>query len=414
VESHSIVCKKYGITSISNFIGQDKTVFLRVDFNVPVDINHSIADDFRIKSSIQTIEFLLEQNATVIIVSHFGDPVTPSDKINLSFSNIIDEISRILNCEIQLIRSQNLTEVASAVENFKSIKKCGDRQLLMLDNIRFFPEEISNSEDFAHKILETLKIDAYINDAFPVCHRRHMSVVAIPKIIKEKYAGFSLLHELSMIEQIIGHAFRSQSIITAIIGGKKVKTKISLLQNLAKKVQNIIIVGGMANTFLKALGYNIGNSFYEHEMLDIASQIMRQSKVLLPSDVICKSLNNEIKICAINEDIDGEICDIGPETNKLIDRVISQSEFVIWNGPAGIFEDKRFAEGTKRIAQSLASNKCATIVGGGDTVSAIDSNMRLKIDHISNGGGAFITLLEGDILPGISALNIRSDITLIK
>ncbi len=408
MESHSIVCKKYGIEPISNFIGKDKTVFLRVDFNVPVDINHSIADDFRVKSSIQTIEFLLERNAKIIIVSHFGDPTTQSDKTNLSFTNIINKISKILNCGIQLIKSEDLNEIGNAVDNFRSAKKSGDRKLLMLDNIRFFPEEISNSEDFAGKMLGALKIDTYVNDAFPVCHRNHMSVVAIPKNIKEKYAGFSLLHELAMIEKIIGNAFRSRSIITAIIGGKKVKTKTSLLQNLAKKVQNIVIVGGMANTFLKALGYDVGKSFYEPEMLGVASQIMKESTVLLPSDVICKSVNDDVKICSINDEIDGEICDIGPKTNKLIDQVIAQSDFVIWNGPAGIFEDKRFSDGTNKIAESLANNKCITIVGGGDTASAINkTGIRSKIDHISNGGGAFIGLLEDDILPGIEALNIN-------
>jgi phosphoglycerate kinase len=241
-----------------------------------------------------------------------------------------------------------------------------------------------------------------------VCHRNHASVVAIPNIIKEKYAGFSLIYELAMIEKTIGNAFQSNSIITLIIGGKKVSSKTSLLQNLAKKVQNIVIVGGMANTFMKASGKNIGTSFYEPEMLSMASQIMQSFKVLLPYDVVCKNINNEIKIYSTQDNFDGDICDIGPETNKLIDKVVSESDFVIWNGPAGIFEDKRFAEGTNKIAESLANNNCISIVGGGDTAAAINKNdIKAKIDHISNGGGAFISLLEDDILPGIESLRTK-------
>ncbi len=387
---YSEICKKYKIKSLIDLIGKE-TVFLRVDFNVPIDKNGKIVDDLRIRGSRDTIELLLKQELDIILVSHLGDPKSGfSDEF--SFKRVQKQIERILGSNITLSIGKNLDEIATELEKFRFRKE--KRQLFMIDNIRFFHDEKLNNLEFAKDLIKKLKIDHYINDAFSVSHRKHASVVAIPSMMVSKFAGFSLLYELYMLDSILADAFHPGKIITAILGGKKVETKMLLLRNLANRVDNLVIVGGMANTFLKARGVDIGNSFYETEMLDIANEI---ENVVLPIDFIDEKCN------VVTQLKDKKICDVGPLSLDLIADIISQSDVVVWNGPAGICEDDRFAQGTNKIAKSIAKHSIKSVIGGGDTAAVI-RQLNLKIDHISSGGGAFIVWLENKNLIGIDSI----------
>lgn len=398
----SEVCRKYRILPLSDSSHEGKVVLLRVDFNVPLDENNLIADNSRVKSAKKSIDFLLKQNSKVIIISHLGDPKTPEDEKKLSFRKIVDKLGVVLGCDIYLAKGKNLKEIGQELENLE----VDGRRVFLLDNIRFFQGEKSNDEGFASELIKNLKIDFYVNDAFPVCHRAHASISAIPKLLDKKYAGFDLLNELAMLEKTCSKAFKGD--VTAIVGGKKVVTKALLLQKLAAKVQNIIIVGGMANTFLKASGADIGSSFFEPEMLEVASQMMASNKVLIPLDVLCENQSGEIITVKTKDITKGHIGDIGPETNRLIDQIINKSELVIWNGPAGICEDERFSGGTKGIAESIVRSPCVSVIGGGDTAAIVNKmDLKDKIDYISKGGGAFIAWLENSAMPGIEALKLK-------
>lgn len=390
-------CEKYHIHSIAEIdIVSDKICLIRVDFNVPLSNNSTILDNFRIKNSIPTIDFLLENNGIVLLISHLGDPKSVKD--SLSFSPLIEQIEVILNCQIHLLVGQNLQDIGLQLDKGKVSR--GKRTVFMLDNIRHFTEEKNNDYTFANELIKQLQINCYVNDAFSVSHREHTSVVAIPSIIEKKFAGLSLVHELEMLELTLGNRFKTKSKITAIIGGKKVATKLLLLNSLAKKVQNLVIVGGMANTMLKARGIDIGKSFYEPHMLANALEI---NHCILPIDFInqkCDVVTN------VNENM--SIYDIGPQSINLIDSIISTSDLVLWNGPAGVYEDERFAVGSIAIAQSINKYKVKAIIGGGDTVAVINRLNIIDNIYISTGGGAFIAWLENENLPGIMAL---SDIT---
>ena len=386
------ICKKYGIRPVSN-IGsiEDKVVIVRVDFNVPLDLNGRITDSFRVKNSIDTIYFLLERGAKVVLMSHLGDPKSVDEA--MSFGSIIDQLEEALGCKIQLSAGKALDEIGKEFSQF-TVER-GVRQVFLLDNIRCFPGEKSNDHAFVNEVIRQLKVDYYVNDAFSVCHRKHGSVVGIPSLVEESFAGLSLVTELDKLEGVIGDSFNSDKIVTAIIGGKKVETKLLLLKSLAKKVKNLVIVGGMANTFLKARGVDIGKSFYEPEMLDAALKI---DNVILPVDFVDQDGNITCELTG-----DRAAYDIGPESLKLIDSIISKSDVVIWNGPAGVYEDERFVAGSNGIASSIAKHKVKSLVGGGDTVSVVNK-LGVKVDHISTGGGAFISWLEDENLPGINSL----------
>ena len=387
-------CEKYHIKPISDLHNISSKIFLiRVDFNVPISKAGVILDIFRIKNSIPTIDFLLKNNAIVILTSHLGDP--KSAEAALSFRPLIEQIEVILNCEIHLLVEQNLQDIGKQLERCKV--STGARKVLMLDNIRRFPGEKTNDYTFANELFKKLQIDFYVNDAFSVSHRKHASVVAMPSIIKQKFAGLSLVHELEMLDLTLGNAFKSQTKITAIIGGKKVATKLLLLRSLAKKVQNLVIVGGMANTFLKAQGVDIGQSFYEPDMLTAALEI---NHCILPIDFV--NQNSEI-IANITDNM--AIYDIGPKSLELIDSIISKSDLILWNGPAGVYEDERFAVGSNAIAQSINKHKVKAVVGGGDTIAIINKLNMTNNMHISSGGGAFIAWLEDENLPGIMAIS---------
>ena len=387
------ICDQYHIQSISELNTISNKVFLvRVDFNIPIDNDGIILDSFRIKNSIPTIDFLLKKNAIVILVSHLGDPKSSQDK--LSFSPLIDQIERILDCKVLLLKG-DITELGNDMNQYKI--DIDSRTIFMLDNIRYFQGEKNNDYIFANELIKQLKVDYYVNDAFSVSHREHASIIAIPSIVEKKFAGLSLLHELDMLESTLGNAFKNHTKITAIIGGKKVATKLLLLQSLAKKVDNLVIVGGMANTFLKAQGVDIGQSFYEPDMLEQSLEI---KNYILPIDFVNQD-------CEITTNItkNMSIYDIGPQSVKLIDTIISQSDLVLWNGPAGVYEDERFASGSISIAHSIVQHQVKAIIGGGDTAAIINQLNITKNIYISTGGGAFISWLENNNLPGVVAIS---------
>jgi phosphoglycerate kinase len=390
------VCEKYHITPISDLQNISSKIFLvRVDFNVPIGNTGIILDSFRIKNSIPTIDFLLKNNAIVILISHLGDPKSPNE--TLSFSPLIEQMEIMLNCQIHLLVEHNLQVIGDQIDKHKT--DIGQRKVFLLDNIRHFPEEKTNDSTFANAFVNQLRINFYVNDAFSVSHRKHTSVVAIPSIMERKFAGLALVRELEMLESTLGNAFNSQTKITAIIGGKKVATKLLLLKSLTKKVHNLVIVGGMANTFLKARGVDIGESFYEPDMLAVALDI---KNCILPIDFVNQD-------CEVVTDITGNmaIYDIGPRSLNIIDSIISDSDLILWNGPAGIYEDARFAGGSHGIATSINKYGVKAIVGGGDTVAIINKLDTSNNIYISSGGGAFIAWLKNRNLPGIIAISAQ-------
>lgn len=386
------VYQQYGVVPIVNLSRNDitfKTALVRVDFNVPMQ-NNDIIETIRISSAKQTIHYLLENGAGVLLISHLGEPSLQKEE-DFSFAKIMNSINQIIECEVYLLKGKTLKEVQSELALEKD-----NHRVFLLDNIRFFEGEKINDINFAHDLINALKPDLYVNDAFSVSHREHASMVAVPQLMKQKYIGFTLMHELHMLESLFLH--KNNEIITAIIGGKKVASKIKVLQNL--NVNNLIIVGGMANTFLKAKGLNIGNSFYEENMLEIARKIMNQHNVILPIDFVCEDYSIKNADSIMNH----SICDIGQGTMHNIENIISKSDIILWNGPAGIYENERFCNGSNHIANAIAKHGKISIVGGGDTVAILNKlNLQSKITHVSNGGGAFIAWLENKYLPGIKA-----------
>ncbi|KKP37120.1 MAG: Phosphoglycerate kinase [Candidatus Peregrinibacteria bacterium GW2011_GWA2_33_10] len=382
---------------------ESKKVLMRVDFNVPLNKETGeITDNSRIKASLPTIEYLLKQKSKIILISHLGRPEgTPSKK--LSLEKVAANLSELLNEKVQFIDKCVGKEVEEQVKNLK------DQEILMLENIRFHKEEQENNPEFA-KILSDLG-DIYVNDAFGVCHREDASVAGITKYM-DSYAGLLLEKEIVELTKALNNP---KPPVTIIMGGAKIETKIDILKNFINKADNFIIGGGLANTFLAACGYNIGDSLYEKDKKEIAQEIMLQAeknnhKFILPKDAIVAS---EIKDNAETlempiKDIEGDmrILDIGPMTRTRIHQIIQKSNTIIWNGPMGLSECKPFENGTKLVAQEIAKSKALTILGGGDTLEALERfNIGFdKYTHVSTGGGAMLDFLSGKELPGIKPL----------
>lgn len=383
------------ITYIDQVEIKNKRILLRVDFNVSLNPNYTIADDARIRQSIPTLNLLLKKNNRIILISHLGRPKKYDKKYSLKV--VVERLRKYLPD-----KKINLAEDINAV-----IKNQSD-QVVILENIRFFPKEKDYSTLFAKKLASVA--DVYINDAFGVCHRSDTSVIGPPKFIPG-YGGLLLKKELKMIDKIINHPVKP---IVAIIGGAKVSTKIGLIGKLVKIVDYLIIGGGLANTFVCAQGYEVGNSFCEYESVQQARKLLSLAKknrafIVLPVDVVVAKDKNDkqnevVKINNISPN--KSIFDIGPETKAEIGGIIAKAKTIIWNGPIGYFENPAFRQGTDFIYYSIAQNSQATsIVGGGDTLAALSKKEHLeKITHISTGGGAMLELIEKGTLPGIEAL----------
>ena len=380
-----------------------KKVLLRLDLNVPLS-NGKITDTTRIDKILPTINFLLKNNAKIIILSHVGRPKGKVIK-ELSLEPICESLKNKLNQSIRLI-SKNIKELKSA-----DLFDNPDEKIVILENLRFYEEEEKNDNAFA-KHLASLA-DIYVNDAFSCSHRAHASIFEITKFIPS-YAGLQLNLEINALTKITSEIQRP---ITCIIGGSKISSKINIIKNLISKFDNIIIVGGMANNILKYKGYEIGKSIQENNCNKIIEEIFFLSKkkgckIIYPEDVIIgKDLNGSPKLKELNDVSKDElILDIGPKTIKIINQLIEKSNTILWNGPAGYFENPNFAKGSveiaKKIIEKSKDNTIYSVAGGGDTVALLNSiEATNNFNFVSTAGGAFLEYLEGKILPGIKALN---------
>ena len=398
---------KLSLSNLNKSVLEGKKVLVRVDFNVPLDENGQITDDTRIRAAVPTISYLINNSSKVILAAHFGRPKgSVNEKMRLT--PVAKRLSKILNKKVSLSEScigEDAISLSNSLQN-------GD--VLLLENVRFFSEEEKNDLDFAKKLASIA--DMYVNDAFGAAHRAHASTEGVTEFLKPSVAGFLLEKELKYLQGAINNPIRP---LAAIVGGSKVSSKIGVLDSLLDKCDKIIIGGGMIFTFYKARGLNVGKSLVEEDKLQLARDLEEKARnkgveLLLPSDVVLAnefSSNAESKISDINS-INGDWMglDIGPDSIKLFQKSLYDCKTIIWNGPMGVFEFDKFANGTNAIAKTLAelssnSNAC-TIIGGGDSVAAVEkAGLADKMSHISTGGGASLELLEGKTLPGVAALD---------
>lgn len=383
-----------------------KRVIVRVDFNVPMSKSEvgKITDNARILAALPTINYLIENKAKVILLSHLGRPKGEAKK-EFSLEPVAKELSRLLNKEVKFLQSDLVVD-----DNVKNkVFNLQDGEVALLENTRFRPEETKNIDNFS-KELSSLG-DIYINDAFGTSHRAHCSNVGLCKFLPSA-VGFLVEKEISIMGKALSNPERP---FVAILGGAKVSDKITVIENLIEKVDSIIIGGGMAFTFLKSLGYSVGKSLLEEDKIDLAKELYEKAKsknvnMLLPVDVVVsKEFSNDsdfktVTIDSIEEDYMG--LDIGYKTVELFSDEIKKAKTVVWNGPMGVFEMPNFAKGTFEIAKAIAETDSISIIGGGDSASAAEkSGFKDKITHISTGGGASLEFLEGKILPGIDAID---------
>ena len=385
---------------------KSKRVLVRVDFNVPLDENLKITDDIRITSSLPTIKKIIGDGGRCILMSHLGRPKGgPNPKYSLK--PVAVRLGELLEMDVKFAPDCVGDQVKAIVASMN------DGEVLLLENLRFHPEEEKNVPEFAQQLAELG--DVYINDAFGSAHRAHASTEGVTKFIKICVSGYLMQKELDYLGEAIANPVRP---FTAILGGSKISGKIDVIENLLPKVDNLLIGGGMAYTFYKAMGYEIGSSLLEEEKIDLAKQMLEkfktsEAKVLLPKDnVVAAEFKNESPSTVVDADkipSDKMGLDIGPKTIEEFKNVILSSKTIIWNGPMGVFEFDNFAKGTDTIAGALAEatrNGAITIIGGGDSAAAIKkAGLDDKVSHVSTGGGASLEFLEGKILPGVEALN---------
>jgi phosphoglycerate kinase len=379
-----------------------KRVFLRVDFNVPMDKEGNVTSDKRVRASIPTITYALEKGAKLIVASHLGRP-KGKRVAEMSLKPVVKVLSDLLKKEVLFLEDC----VGPVVE--QGVARLQDGQIILLENLRFQPGEDKNDAQFAKQLAALC--DVYIDDAFAVSHRAAASNSAITEFVPVCAAGFLLKNEVEYFKKAMVNPAKP---LAAIIGGAKVSDKIGLLENLIEKVDKIIIGGGMAFTFLRAAGYETGKSLCEEDMLDTARKIVDKAKqknvqFLLPVDAViaqAAEAQAEARICGV-QDIPKEWIglDIGPATIALFSEALKGVKTVIWNGPMGMFELAPFSKGTFQLAQAVADSGALSILGGGDTDTAIKkAGLTSKMSYISTGGGAFLEWLEGKTLPGIAAL----------
>lgn len=384
--------------SIKDFKVQGKKVILRVDFNVPINKNGVISNDKRILESLPTIKYLIEQKAKIIIIAHLGRPKGEYNE-SLSLKPIAEYLRKLVDTNVFF------SPEVLGLETRRLIRLLGEGEILLLENVRFCKEEEENDLDFAYKLAKLG--DIYCNDAFGTAHRKHASTAGITNFLPS-CCGFLMKKELEMLDKLMEDTKRP---FLVVLGGAKIKDKIGLFNHLLDKVDKMIIGGAMAYTFLNALGYQTGHSFIEKNKIEFARLLLEKAKaknvqVFLPVDhVVASEFSFMAKyiICPTSKfPIDGIGMDIGPESVKLFNKQIKGAKTIFWNGPMGVFEYKRFSKGTNSIAKAIANNGNITIVGGGDSATAI-ANLKLenKFTHVSTGGGASLTYLEGSEMPGL-------------
>lgn len=389
----------------TNFKG--KRVLVRVDFNVPFDKQGNISDDTRIMEAMPTIKKLISDGARVILMAHLGRPKKGGFEPEFTLKPVAEYLSKIIKQDVvftQSLLGDEVTKLANALQ---------DGQVMLLENIRFYPEETKGNEDFAKQL--SLLGDAYVNDAFGAAHREHASTATLAKFFpNDKYFGLLMENEVKNLNKLMNNYEKP---FTAVIGGSKISSKIGILESLIDIADNLVIGGGMRYTFYKALGHNVGNSLCEDDKIDTAKALMQKAKdkgvkLYLPEDSIVAddfSENANTKYVPTMDIPNGwEGMDIGEKSIKTYCDVVLSSKTILWNGPMGVFEMKKFADGTFAIAKAVAdaTQKGAfSAIGGGDSVSAIkESGYADKVSYISTGGGAMLEFLEGKVLPGIKAI----------
>lgn len=379
-----------------------KRVFVRVDFNVPM-ADGQVSDETRIKAAIPTIQYLVEQGAKVILASHLG---RPKGEVNeeMRLTAVGARLAELMGKDVKKLDESIGEEVEAAVAAMQE----GD--IILLENVRFHKGEEKNDEELSTKFARLA--DVYVNDAFGAAHRAHASTEGITKFVPTSVSGFLMEKELDVLGKALSNPERP---FTAIIGGAKVKDKIGVIENLLEKVDHLIIGGGLAFTFVKAQGYDIGKSLLEEDKIELAKSFIEKAKekgvqLHMPIDaVVAKEFSNDTEIATVDIDAipaDMMGLDVGPKTAANYAEVIKQSKLIIWNGPMGVFEMENFANGTKTVAEAMAETAGYTVIGGGDSAAAVEKfNVAEKMDHVSTGGGASLELMEGKALPGIVALN---------
>ena len=386
---------------------QNRKVFARCDFNVPLDDNGNITDDNRIKAALPTIKYLLENDCEIVLCSHLGRPKGEfNDKYSLK--PVAQRLSELLEKDVKLTNDV----IGESAKELTSKMKPGD--IVLLENVRFDEREEKNDDSLSKELASLVgENGVFVNDAFGAAHRAHSSTAGIAKFVSESVAGFLMEKEIKVLGDVLDNPDRP---FVAILGGAKVKDKIGVIRNLLDKVDTILIGGGMAYTFIKAQGKNIGGSICDNENLETAKELMQlaeekgvnlelpiDTKIGKEFDADTASMN--VKISDIPDDWKG--LDIGDETIKRYEEILSYAKTVVWNGPLGVFEFPAFAVGTNKIAEFLSKkNGITTIIGGGDSAAAIEKlGISDKFSHISTGGGASLEFLEGRILPGVECLN---------
>ncbi len=396
---------KKTLANLSSADLSGKRALVRVDFNVPLDDQGNITDDTRIRAALPTIQDLMQKGAKTILASHFGRPKGVTDKLRLT--PVAKRLSELLGTEVikcdDCIGEEVTTKVA-AMQN---------GQVLLLENVRFHPEEEKNDPEFAKQL--AANADVYVNDAFGTAHRAHASTEGVTHYLSPSVAGYLIEKELQYLQNAIENPQRP---LAAIIGGSKVSSKIGVIETLIDKCDKLLLGGGMIFTFYKARGISVGKSLVEEDKLELAKSLEAKAKergvaLLLPTDVVVADKfaadANAQTVSIDNIPDDGMGLDIGPDSVKTFQEALADCQSVIWNGPMGVFEFDKFAKGTEAIAYSLADltkKGAATIIGGGDSVAAVEKvGLADQMSHISTGGGASLELLEGKELPGIAALD---------
>ncbi|MBK7666773.1 MAG: phosphoglycerate kinase [Sphingobacteriaceae bacterium] len=385
----------------------NKRALIRVDFNVPLNDAFEVTDETRIKAAIPTLKKILKDGGSIVLMSHLGRPKEgPTNKYSLK--HIVKNVSTLLGTEV------SFADDCIGADAFSKSAALKGGQVLLLENLRFYKEEEKGNEEFAQKL--SRHGDIYVNDAFGTAHREHASTAVIAKFFNadSKCFGFVMAGEVASIDKVLNKAEKP---FTAIIGGAKVSDKILIIEQLMSKANNILIGGGMAFTFVKAMGGNIGKSLCEDDRLDTAKSLLEKAKkmgvnIYIPTDsVIADNFANDanIKTCKINEIPDGWMgLDAGPETVKMNAEVIKNSKTILWNGPMGVFEMSNFENGTKQAALAIVEatkNGAFSLIGGGDSVAAINKyNMADKVSYVSTGGGALLEYIEQGSLPGVRAI----------
>jgi len=393
-----------GIKTIEELNIHAKRVFIRLDLNVPMK-KGEITDDTRIRGALPTIQYALKEKAKIILASHLGRPKgdTPEDRAKYSLAPVGQRLSELLNLDVLLFEDPNGEGIKGMVSGLS------EKQILLLENTRFAPGEEKNSMEMATHLASFTEV--YIDDAFGAIHRAHATVSALPSLIKERGIGFLIQKEVTWLDKLLN--VKEKPFLT-LLGGAKVSDKIGVIENLMEKVDSFVIGGAMAYTFLAAQGISVGKSLVEKDKIHLAQDLLkrfknRDKKLILPVDHIVATefkANTPTQATPTAAIPDGMMAlDIGPKTTNLIEEEISKAKIIFWNGPMGAFEIPPFEKGTFKVATALANSKATTVVGGGDSVTAVESaGVASKISHISTGGGASLEYLEGRSLPGLEVL----------